>query len=97
MFLIEMRAVVMRFLQRPLHAFGGVGLVLLVPGFGILTWLAIEKLVFAHAIGGRPLLMLGVLMSLMGVLPCSKLASILSTLLSVDFAAPGMVPPCSAG
>ena len=57
----------MRFLQRPLHAFGGVGLVLLLPGFGILAWLAVEKLVFAHAIGGRPLLMLGVLMSLMGV------------------------------
>ncbi|HEU0199248.1 MAG TPA: glycosyltransferase, partial [Burkholderiaceae bacterium] len=57
----------MRFLQRPLHAFGGVGVTLLLPGLGILAWLAFEKLALGESIGGRPLLLLGVLLSLMGV------------------------------
>jgi glycosyltransferase involved in cell wall biosynthesis len=58
---------VMRFLQRPLHAFGGIGLALLLPGMAILAYLAFDKLVLGNDIGGRPLLMLGVLMALMGV------------------------------
>jgi glycosyltransferase involved in cell wall biosynthesis len=57
----------MRFLQRPLHAFGGLGLALLLPGLAMLAWLTVDKLVLGNDIGGRPLLMLGVLLALMGV------------------------------
>ncbi|MCL6430027.1 MAG: glycosyltransferase, partial [Anaerolineae bacterium] len=52
---------------RPLHAFGGVGLALAVPGAAALGWLAFDKLVLGNPIGGRPLLLLGVLLVLMGV------------------------------
>lgn len=57
----------LRFLHRPIHAFGGIGL-----GFGLLgvltlAWLSFEKLVLGHPIGGRPLLMFGVLLVLIGV------------------------------
>jgi len=57
----------MRFLHRPLQAFGGVGFALGAVGFFILAWLTIDKLVFAKEIGGRPLLLLGVLLVLIGV------------------------------
>ena len=33
----------------------------------ILAWLTIDKLVFGHSIGGRPLLLLGVMLVLIGV------------------------------
>ncbi len=56
----------LRFLHRPMHAFGGVGLVLLVPGVLMLAWLAGLKLFAGVDIGGRPLLMLGVMFTLMG-------------------------------
>jgi len=56
----------MRFLTRPMHAFGGIGLTLFLAGFGILAWLSWEKLGLGHDIGGRPLLLLGVLLALMG-------------------------------
>jgi len=57
----------MRFLHRPLQAFGGVGLALGAVGFLILAWLAAEKIALGHDIGGRPLLLLGVLLALIGV------------------------------
>jgi glycosyltransferase involved in cell wall biosynthesis len=57
----------MRFLHRPLHAFGGVGFGLIAIGGAALLYLAIEKLVFGHDIGGRPLLLLGALLTLIGV------------------------------
>ncbi|HEY5900892.1 MAG TPA: glycosyltransferase [Burkholderiales bacterium] len=57
----------MRFLHRPLQAFGGVGLALGAVGFLILAWLAFEKLALGAEIGGRPLLLLGVLLALIGV------------------------------
>jgi hypothetical protein len=56
----------MRFLHRPMHAFGGVGVLLLALGLLVLGWLAFEKLALGHDIGGRPLLMLGVLLALIG-------------------------------
>lgn len=56
----------MRYRQRPLHAFGGLGLWLMTPGMLILTWLFVLKL-FGHDIGGRPLLLAGVMLVLMGV------------------------------
>ena len=55
----------MRYRQRPLHAFGGLGLWLAVPGALILTWLLILKL-FGEDIGGRPLLLVGVMLVLIG-------------------------------
>lgn len=56
----------MRFLHRPIHAFGGIALGLLFFGVLILGYLGIEKLVFGEDIGGRPLLILGALLTLMG-------------------------------
>ena len=56
----------MRYRQRPLHAFGGLGLWLAMPGVLILLWLLLDKLM-GHAIGGRPLLLAGVMLVLMGV------------------------------
>ena len=55
----------LRYLHRPLHAFGGVGLWMLLPGLGVCSYLAIIKL-FGENIGGRPLLLLGALLVLMG-------------------------------
>ncbi|HOB65096.1 glycosyltransferase family 2 protein [Ottowia sp.] len=55
----------MRYRQRPLHAFGGLGLWLAAPGGLILLWLLIVKLL-GHDIGGRPLLLVGVMLVLMG-------------------------------
>ncbi|MEX8192858.1 glycosyltransferase family 2 protein [Comamonas guangdongensis] len=56
----------MRFRQRPLHAFGGMGLWMATPGFLILLWLLVEK-IMGESIGGRPLLMAGVMLVLMGM------------------------------
>jgi glycosyltransferase involved in cell wall biosynthesis len=57
----------MRFLHRPIHAFGGLAIPVLIGGLGILFWLAIEKLFLGADIGGRPLLILGVLLTLVGI------------------------------
>lgn len=57
----------MRFLHRPLQAFGGVGLAFGAVGFFILAWLTAEKLLLERDIGGRPLLLFGVLLMLIGV------------------------------
>ncbi len=57
----------MRFLHRPLHAFGAVGSALIAIGSGLLLYLAVDKLAFGHPIGGRPLLLLGALLTLIGV------------------------------
>jgi len=55
----------MRYRQRPLHAFGGLGLWLAAPGALALLYLLVCKLV-GQAIGGRPLLLIGVMLLLMG-------------------------------
>jgi glycosyltransferase involved in cell wall biosynthesis len=57
----------MRFLHRPMQAFGGAGFALGLAGFAILAWLAFDKLALGREIGGRPLLLLGVLLVLIGV------------------------------
>lgn len=56
----------MRFRQRPLHAFGGMGLWMATPGVLILLWLLAQK-IMGESIGGRPLLMAGVMLVLMGM------------------------------
>jgi glycosyltransferase involved in cell wall biosynthesis len=55
-----------RFLHRPIHAFGGVAIVLLFIGGGILTWLLFEKFGLGYEIGGRPALIFGALVTLIG-------------------------------
>jgi len=57
----------MRFLHRPIQAFGGLGLAFGLAGFLILAWLAAEKIFLGQDIGGRPLLLLGVLLAVIGV------------------------------
>ncbi len=57
----------MRFLHRPIHAFGGVAALFLIIGIGALAWLLVEKFGFGRDIGGRPLLTFGVLSTLVGV------------------------------
>jgi glycosyltransferase involved in cell wall biosynthesis len=57
----------LQFLRRPMHAFGGVGLVLMLVGFSTLSYLAFDKLALGNDIGGRPLLVLGALLALIGV------------------------------
>jgi glycosyltransferase involved in cell wall biosynthesis len=55
-----------RYRHRPLHLFGGLGLLLGTIGSGILVYLTIEKLA-GEPIGKRPLLMLGVLLVVIGI------------------------------
>jgi len=55
-----------RYRQRPLHLFGGLGLGLMTVGIGILVYLTVDK-ILGHAIGGRPLLTLGVLLVVVGL------------------------------
>lgn len=56
----------LRYRQRPLHAFGGLGLWVATPGVLALGYLLALKLL-GHDIGQRPLLLLGVLLLLIGV------------------------------
>ena len=53
---------------RPAHLFGLIGLALGALGAGVLAYLAVLKLFFDEAIGGRPLLLLGALLFLTGVI-----------------------------
>ncbi|MDI6750924.1 MAG: glycosyltransferase family 2 protein [Rhodocyclaceae bacterium] len=55
-----------RYLQRPIQFFGGIGMALALPGGAILAYLAALKFM-GDNIGGRPLLLLGILLLLMGV------------------------------
>jgi glycosyltransferase involved in cell wall biosynthesis len=55
-----------RYRHRPLHLFGGLGLALSAAGIGILVYLTVVK-AMGHSIGGRPLLILGVLLVVVGI------------------------------
>ena len=55
-----------RYRHRPLHLFGGLGLVLTTIGAAVLVYLTVDK-ILGHAIGGRPLLTLGVLLVVVGM------------------------------
>ena len=59
-------AFISRYRHRPLHLFGGVGLALAAIGFVVLSYLTVLKLT-GEAIGGRPLLVLGVLLVVVGI------------------------------
>lgn len=66
---LDLMTVIMltRYLRRPGHFFGGLGLTSGFSGFLILSWLSIQKLVLGVGIGGRPLFFLGILLILLGV------------------------------
>jgi glycosyltransferase involved in cell wall biosynthesis len=55
-----------RYRHRPLHLFGGLGLILGLIGSAVLVYLTVIK-ALGHAIGQRPLLMLGVLLVVIGM------------------------------
>jgi glycosyltransferase involved in cell wall biosynthesis len=55
----------LRYLHRPMHFFGGVGTALLLAGLPILAYLFVLK-AFGASIGGRPLLLVGFMLTLMG-------------------------------
>lgn len=55
-----------RYSSKPLHIFGILGIVFLLIGFGILSYLTVDWFL-DRGIGGRPLLMLGVLLMIIGV------------------------------
>ena len=57
-----------RFTDRPLQLFGPVGLIALTCGIGIDLWLTLDKLLFGAELAGRPMLQLGSLMIVTGVL-----------------------------
>ena len=63
--------ITVKFLQsfstRPIHAFGPIGLLLGLLGFFLSLYLSVDKLVFGHDIGGRPLLLLAILFMILGV------------------------------
>ncbi|WP_421774081.1 glycosyltransferase family 2 protein [Gracilimonas sp.] len=58
---------VQRYLQKPMHFFGTVGVLLLFAGGGINLYMAMLKFVYGQGIGDRPLLFLGILLMVVGV------------------------------
>ncbi len=58
---------VQKYLQRPMHFFGTVGVLLLLIGGGINLYMAGIKLFLGRGIGNRPLLFLGILLVVVGV------------------------------
>jgi dolichol-phosphate mannosyltransferase len=56
-----------RFLTRPMHVFGLLGLISMISGTAIGTYLTFVKLAFGEMIGNRPLLILAVLLLVTGV------------------------------
>jgi glycosyltransferase involved in cell wall biosynthesis len=56
-----------RYTRRPLHLFGGLGLIFFIAGFGINTWLAFLWAFRHEDLSDRPLLQLGILLVLLGI------------------------------
>ncbi len=54
-----------RYGHRPGHLFGGLGLLAGLVGFGILLWLSLEWLFYPDPIGNRPLLLFGIMLTLL--------------------------------
>lgn len=52
---------------RPIHVFGLVGLLATTLGLCLLAWLGFERIYLARPIGDRPLVLLGILLSIMGL------------------------------
>lgn len=70
-FRVIMDLVIVSFLksyaQRPMHAFGWAGVMMMVVGFGIDAYLAFQKLAFGAQLANRPLLLLGAVLMLAGL------------------------------
>ena len=58
---------VQRYLQKPMHFFGSIGMLLLLIGGAINIYLAFLRLFMNAGIGNRPLLFLGILLMVLGV------------------------------
>ncbi|MTI88893.1 MAG: glycosyltransferase family 2 protein [Balneolaceae bacterium] len=58
---------VQRYLQKPLHFFGTIGVLLLLAGGLINMYMVYVKLIVGEGIGNRPLLFLGILLMVVGV------------------------------
>ncbi len=56
-----------RYIRRPMHLFGFVGLITALIGFAISAWLAVEKIFFGYSLSNRPLLFLGTLLIIVGI------------------------------
>lgn len=56
-----------KYLQKPIHLFGNIGLLSFVTGSIMLIYLLISKFGFGEDIGNRPLLILGILLMFVGV------------------------------
>ncbi|MEX0720030.1 MAG: glycosyltransferase family 2 protein [Balneolaceae bacterium] len=58
---------VQKYLQKPMHFFGTIGVLLLLIGGGINLYMAFLKIFYGAGIGNRPLLFLGILLMVFGV------------------------------
>lgn len=58
---------VQKYLQKPMHFFGSIGVLLLLIGGAVNIYLAFIRLVYGMGIGSRPLLFLGILLMVLGV------------------------------
>jgi glycosyltransferase involved in cell wall biosynthesis len=56
----------MGYSSRPIHFFGGIGLVSSAAGGTILGWLFVERIFFGVALADRPMLLAGILLTLLG-------------------------------
>lgn len=57
----------LRFTRKPLRFFGLVGAFLLLPGLLINVYMFVDRIFLRHGIAGRPLLLLGILLTVLGV------------------------------
>ncbi len=57
----------LRYSTRPIRIFGGGGLISLILGMALGTYLSVVKIFFHHRIGNRPLLILAVLLIILGI------------------------------
>jgi hypothetical protein len=56
-----------KYKRKPMHIFGLIGLLFFTLGTGIISYLIILKFVFNEGIGGRPLLLFGILSVIIGI------------------------------
>lgn len=56
-----------KFIKRPLHFFGVIGIISFIAGFGILVYLTILKFFESIPISNRPLFMVGILFAIVGI------------------------------
>jgi glycosyltransferase involved in cell wall biosynthesis len=56
-----------KFIKRPLHFFGVIGIISFIAGFGILIYLTILKFFESVPISNRPLFMIGILFAIVGI------------------------------